>query len=53
MTKVCVLSSDNLMAQNHRGSGTTTKQPADPWLYMGNGQYIKYSEFNRRKQNAR
>jgi hypothetical protein len=48
MTQVRVLPSDNWMSQNHRGDGHEPKKPADPWLYMGNGQYMKYSEFNRR-----
>ena len=48
MTQVRVLPSDNWMSQNHRGNGNEPKKPADPWLYMGNGMYMKYSEFNRR-----
>ncbi len=53
MTKVKVLSKGNWMSQNHRGNGKEPKRPADPWLYMGNGMYMKYSEFlNRRENNA-
>ena len=53
MTQVKVLSNDNWMSQNHRGNGHEPKKPADPWLYMGNGEFVKYSEFlNRRNNNA-
>ena len=47
-------------SKSHRGKPSFQKpwkkalnKPADPWLYMGNGEFVKYSEFlNRRNNNA-
>ena len=46
-------------SKSHRGKPSFYKQskkvfekPADPWLYMGNGEFIKYSEFINRRNNA-
>jgi hypothetical protein len=51
MTKVTISSSDSWMSQNHRGSGNEPQKPADPWLYMGNGMYMKYTQFIERRKN--
>ena len=38
----------------HRGQiNNVPKKPADPWLYMGKGLYMKVSEFNERYKNKR
>jgi hypothetical protein len=51
MTKVTISSSNCWMSQNHRGNGNEPKKPADPWLYMGNGMYMKYTQFIERRKN--
>ena len=39
--------------KSHRGQvNNVRKKPADPWLYMGDGMYMKYSEFLNRRNNA-
>ena len=39
--------------KSHRGQiNNVPKKPADPWLYMGDGMYMKYTQFiQRRKDN--
>ena len=41
--------------KSHRGQIKTIvpKKPADPWLYMGKGLYMKVSEFNERYKYKR
>ena len=35
--------------KSHRGQiNNVPKKPADPWLYMGEGLYMKVSEFKER-----
>jgi len=51
MTKVTISSSDSWMSQNHRGSGNEPQKSADPWLYVGNGMYMKYTQFIERRKN--
>ena len=37
----------------HKQEKKVFKKPADPWLYMGEGLYMKVSEFNERYKNKR